>query len=171
MDKTLEELKAEADVLGITYSKNIGADKLAQKIDDHYESLTAGDSVKVQPEAETEEVSKPVAGKKETPEEAMRRIVAKAKEDALKLVRVTVINNDPVESAVMQADYVGFENQYFGKSVLVPFNVECELYQGIINVLEQTPMTIHEDEYINGRRTGNKVPRVARKYSVSYARV
>ena len=41
MDKTIEELKEEADALGIKYSANIGAAKLQEKIDEYDAKLDA----------------------------------------------------------------------------------------------------------------------------------
>lgn len=163
MDKTLDELKAEADVLGIEYSKNIGATKLSEKIEAYYESQAAGDSVKVQAEPEVKEDKKTVA--KVDP---FKQVIADAKAAAFKTRVVTVSNNDTRENSVLTADYFGFENQYFGKSLLVPFNTPVELPQGIIDVINSTPLMLHIDEMIDGRRTGNKVFKQVKKYNVSY---
>lgn len=164
MDKTLEELKAEADVLGITYSTNIGATKLGEKIEAYYESQAAGDSVKVQ--AEPEPV-KDVKGKVD-PEAEFRKQIMAAKEAAFKTRVVTVSNNDTRENSVLTADYFSFENQHFGKSLLVPFNIAVELPQGIIDVINSTYVTLHADEIVDGRRTGNKTTKSVKKYNVSY---
>lgn len=163
MDKTLEELKAEADVLGLEYNKNIGATKLSEKIEAYYESQAAGDSVKVQ----AEEAPKK-ANDKETEEQRKRRKVMEAKNAAMKLRRVTITNNDTRENGVLTADYFGFENQHFGKSLLVPFNIPCELPQCILNVINSTYVTLHTDEIVDGKRTGNKVPKSMKKYNISY---
>jgi hypothetical protein len=172
MDKTLEELKAEADVLGVSYSPNIGASKLSDKIEAYYTNQAAGDSVKVQAEVkEDEPVVKATGSKGETEAQRVirkRKEVMDAKTAAFKTRVVTVSNNDTRENGVITADYFGFENQHFGKSLLVPFNVPVELPQGIIEVIKSTPMTIHTDEIIGGRRTGNKVATQARKYNISY---
>lgn len=165
MDKTLEELKAEADVLGIEYSKNIGVAKLNEKVEAYYVSQAAGDSVKVQAEPEVKET--PVKGKVD-PETAMRNAIAEAKAKAFATKVVTVSNNDTRENSVLTADYFGFENQYFGKSLLVPFNIAVELPQGILDVINSTYVTIHQDEIVNGQRTGNKVPKSVKKYNISY---
>lgn len=167
MDKTLEELKAEADVLGITYNKNIGADKLSEKIEAYYQSQAAGDSVQVQAEPE-EEPEAPKKGAKLDKEAAKRKMIADAKAEAMKLRRVTITNNDTRENSVLTADYFGFENQHFGKSLLVPFNIPCELPQCILNVINETWVTLHVDEIVDGRRTGNKVPKRMKKYNISY---
>lgn len=167
MDKTLEELKAEADVLGLEYNKNIGATKLSEKIEAYYESQAAGDSVKVQSEEKEEEAPKKANGK-ETDEQRKRRKVMEAKNAAMKLRRVTITNNDTRENGVLTADYFGFENQHFGKSLLVPFNIPCELPQCILNVINSTYVTLHTDEIVDGKRTGNKVPKSMKKYNISY---
>lgn len=167
MDKTIEELKAEADALGLTYMANIGAVKLAAKIEAHYESLSAGDSIKVKQEDEVN--SEPAKVKKESKDDIIRRLVADAKKRALATKVVTIVNNDKRESEHLTADFFGFENQYFGKSYLVQFNVPTELPIGIIDVIKNTPMTLHKDEVVDGRRTGNRVPVQINKYNISYA--
>lgn len=171
MDKTLEELKAEADVLGIEYNKNIGAAKLSEKIEAYYESQAAGDSVKVQakPEEVKEEAPVKASGKLDK-EGIKRKMIADAKAKAMNTRIVTVTNNDTRENGVLDADYFGFENQHFGKSLLVPFNVPVELPQCIINVIEKTYVMLHADEFIDGRRTGNKVTKRMKKYNVSYGK-
>lgn len=165
MEKTLEELKAEADVLGLTYNKNIGADKLAEKIEAYYESQAAGDSVKVQAEPEVEEAPTPSKGGKVDP---MQQLIADMRKQAMATKVVTVINNDPAENSVIQSEYVGFENQFFGKSYYVEYGVPTQLPQGVIEVLKSTPLIIHTDEYVDGKRTGNKVPKQVKKYTISY---
>lgn len=165
MDKTIEELRAEADALGLTYNQNIGAAKLAEKIEEHYTSLSAGDSIQVK-----EEVVQPVAkdNKKETKDELIRRLAAEAKLAAFATKVVTVSNNDKREAEHMTADFFGFENQYFGISLLVPFDIPTQLPQCIIDVIKSTPITLHKDEIVDGRRTGNRVPVQTRKYNISY---
>lgn len=167
MDKTLEELKAEADVLGVEYSPNIGAKKLSEKIEAYYESQAAGDSVKVQAEDVKEEEAKPAVKSKDP----MKALIAKMRSEALATKIVTVTNNDPAENSNLTADYFGFENQYFGKSMIVPFGTPVELPVGIIEVIKSTPLMVHVDEYVDGKRTGNKVTRQVKKYNVSYEEI
>lgn len=164
MEKTLEELKAEADVLGVEYSPNIGAKKLSEKIEAYYESQAAGDSVKVQAEPEPVKEDKKSTGKVDP----MKQLVADMRAAAFKTRVVTVSNNDTRENSVLTADYFGFENQYFGKSLLVPFNVPVELPQCIIDVITSTTIMLHVDEIVDGKRTGNKTQKMAKKYNVSY---
>lgn len=169
MEKTLEELKAEADVLGVEYSPNIGAKKLSEKIEAYYESQAAGDSVKVQAEPEPVKEAKKTISKEETKEAKWRRIGAELKAKALQTRVVTITNNDPRESSVLTADYAGMENQFFsGKSLIIPFGIPTEVPQCVINVLKRTMITVHADEIINGQRTGNKVPKSVKKYNISY---
>lgn len=163
MEKTIEELKQEADVLGLTYSPNIGIAKLAEKIEAHYTSLSAGDSVV----AKVEEIVE-VKLENESKDDLIRRLVADAKKLAYATKVVTVSNNDKRESEYMTADYFGFENQYFGVSLLVPFDIPTQLPQCIIDVIKSTPITLHKDEVVDGRRTGNRIPVQTRKYNISY---
>lgn len=168
MDKTIEELREEADVLGIKYNPNIGVDKLGEKIEAYYTNQAAGDSVKVQPEVEEPKVESKKTKTEDSKEVKFRKKIAAAKARALKTRVVTVINNDIRESSVLTADYFSFENQHFGKSLIVPFNIATELPQCIIDTINSAYITQHVDEVIGGKRTGNKIPRSVRKYTVSY---
>ena len=163
MDKTLEELKAEADVLGVVYSGNIGAAKLAEKIEGFYASQSAGDSVKVK-EDEKDELPKG----KESDEVKQRKSIAAAKAAAMETKIVTVTSNDKRDNDVVQSEYVSMENQYFSIAKYVPFNIPIELEVCLIEVLKETFITLHMDEMVDGRRTGNKVPRSVKKFNISY---
>lgn len=165
MEKTIEELRAEADVLGLTYNKNIGATKLAEKIEEHYENLSAGDSVKVKEKVEEE--PKDVA-KAKSKEQAFREHVASAKERAMRTKIVTISSNDKRDSEWTTSAYLSMENQHFGMSKIVPLDIPIELEMCLIEVAKTTMITLHKDEIIGGKRTGNKVPTRTRKYNVSY---
>lgn len=174
--KSLDELKAEARGLGITFNVNIGAETLHGKIETFYESQSAGDLVKekdvVDPEVDPEpsNVAYDVPGSKAvlSKEQKTRNMVAKAKAKAMRKRVVTITSNDKRDNDVTTTTYLGFENQYFGISKLVPLDVPLELELCLIDVAKTTFITLHKDEIIDGKRTGNKVPVPVRKLNVSF---
>lgn len=165
MEKTLEELRAEADVLGIEYSKNIGAAKLAEKIEEYYAKEAAGSTVKEL--SEEKELDAPQK-KRLSEEETLRKMVADAKAAAMKTKIVTLSSTDKRDNDVVTSVYLSCENQYFGLAKYVPLDVPVELEECLIEVARATMITLHRDEIIDGRRTGNKVPQSVRKYTISY---
>ena len=168
MDKTLEELKAEADMLGLEYSKNIGAVKLAEKIEGYYTSQSAGDSVKEKKEEET----KVTPQKKQVDAEvAHREMVQATKKAAMETRIVTVTSTDKRDNDVMTSEYVAVENQYFSIAKYVPLDIAVELEVCLINVLKEVYITLHKDEIIDGRRTGNKIPMSVKKFNISYEEI
>ena len=175
MEKTLEELRAEADALGIEYPKTMGATKLAQKIEEHYRAIEGEADIAVAKEDAVEEEvgfmpkgGNP-AGKKD-PETAWREHVAEKKKAALAKRVVTVTSNDKRDNDMVTAEYISVENQYFAISRLVPLDVPVELEQCLIDQAEATMIPMAVDEYVNGQRTGNKVVRMVKKFNVSYGK-
>lgn len=169
MDKTIEELREEATVLGITFNANIGAEKLAAKIEEYY---AAGESankvvekpVVVEPKAEHDTPQSQQAKY----EVAQRKAVADARAAAMATKIVTVTSNDKRDNDMMTSEYVSCENQYFGIAKYVPFDIPVELEVCLIDVLKSSMITLHKDEIIDGRRTGNKIPMSVRKFNISY---
>jgi hypothetical protein len=167
MEKTLEELKQEANGLGITYSPNIGAGTLADKIEAYYESQSAGDVVQMVEEDEVAGEAPPVA-KTLTKQAKINLRVAEAKKKAFSKKVVTLTSNDKRTNEYETTAYLSFENQYFGLSKLVPLDIPVELEVGLIEVAKSTKILIHKDEIVEGKRTGNKTSSMIRKYNVSY---
>ena len=173
----MDELKAEATGLGITFSPNIGEKTLLGKIDAYYESQSAGDLVKEKDESTSEDetetegtegtelkvVDKPLTGKAK-----LRQKVLEAKTAAMKTRVVTITSNDKRTNDVATTEYLGFENQYFGMSRIVPLDVPMELEACLIDVAKTTYITLHKDEIIDGKRTGNKIPVPVKKLNVSF---
>lgn len=176
--KTLEELKAEAQALGITFNPKIGVDKLAAKIEEHYNSLSAEDSVKsIDDIVEEDEVFEPETAtvivdkkgmEKLSKEQRVRQLVAEARKQAMATKVVTISSNDKRDSEYTTTAYLSMENQYFGVSKLIPLDIPIELEQCLIDVAKSTMITLHKDEVVNGKRTGNKVPQSVRKFNISY---
>ena len=173
MDKTLEELKAEADVLGVEYSKNIGAAKLAEKLEAFYESQSAGDLVKEATPEELAAKEAKVVDKTVLPVvDSQADFIKMRKAEAMKKSVVVITSNDKRDNEYVTAEYLSCENQFFGVSKLVPLNIPVELEECLIEVAKTTMVMLHQDEITpDGRRTGNKVTRMTRKFNVSYEQV
>lgn len=182
LEKTLEELQAEATGLGIKFHPKTGEKKLSDLIEAFYTNQSAGDLVEAQEDEETETETEEtdtdekedthVAPKKPkgklTKEEVLRNIIAAEKEKAMKKRIVTITSNDKRDNDVATTTYLGFENQYFGISRLVPLDIPVELEECLIEIAKTTYITLHRDEIIEGRRTGNKIPVPTRKLNISY---
>lgn len=168
MSEERDALIDEANLLNLEFHSNIPTKKLKGIVAEAKgeapaveESAPSGPAVKVESEAQTVAQSKYAA---------KRLKIAKAKGDAFRTRIVTITNKDNRENDIMTTVYVSFENQYFGLSKVVPLDVPVELENALIQILASTTMTLHKDEIIDGRRTGNKVPTRVKKFAISYGR-
>lgn len=161
MEKTIDELKSEADELGIVYNKNIGADKLALKIEEHYTALengTPAPTIKVTAATEAE-----VKGAKGYRPIGVR--AKEAKEAALVTHIVVITDNDQRENNLTQVVSINCSNDYFDLgTVRVPLNTPVELAQGFINVLNEIKIPMHTRD----QRTGLGKTVVRNRYSIAY---
>jgi len=161
--KTIEELKQEADTLGVKYVKNIGAEKLAQKIEDYFESQAADDLPKVKEEIVDEVTTIDRSGRETT----KQRFIRESKErqaNRMKKRIVTITSNDKRENHMTTTAYLSCGTV----SRIVPLDYPIELEEALIIVADTTPITLHVDEVIEGKRTGNKVPKTIKKFNISY---
>lgn len=169
------DLLDQANTLGLEFHANIPTEKLKALI-----AESAGPAVK--PDEELDEKGEdPVAtaqarlrdnvARSNNPKVQLRYRVAEAKRKALKTTVVTITNKDNRENDVMTTVLLSCENQYFSVSKLVPLDIPIELEECLINIAEHTMMTLHKDEIVGGRRTGNKVPVTVKKFALSYSRV
>ena len=107
----LDELKLEADKLGISYSANIGADKLVEKI-------KSG----VKPET------------KQPVEKKLTKIeVAKMKAGSLRKVRITNLDHTNTGATTV---YSSVENAYFSFARVIPLNMERAVEQCLIDQIK-----------------------------------
>ncbi len=172
-----EKLIEEANELGLEFAKNTSTKKLKTMVAEANGEPTPVDetpppspAVKAEAPAE-EEPAQPVNPSAPMSRASnMRERVRLAKQRAFKKRVVTITNKDNRENDVMTTAPLSFENQYFGLAKNVPLDIPVELEQGLIDVAETTMMTLHRDEIIDGKRTGNKVPQRVKKYAVSYAK-
>lgn len=166
-DLNVEELKEEATSLGLSFSAKIGAAKLKEKIDAHYESLeTSGpaieEAVKEKEKETIKEKVAPVNGNRLDPKHVKRL----AREKAAKVMRiVTIVDNDQRVNNQTNTCTVNCSNEYFdlGTKVL-PLNEKIEVSQGHINVLKSVQIPLH----VKDNKTGLSSVRMRSRYSVSY---
>jgi hypothetical protein len=175
-------MKAEADDLGLQFPGNISNVNLARLLAEfkgepapNIETPPAGPAVKaVTAQEDYEEAQLATNDKRVEARKAIyankRRKVAEARARAFKTQIVTLTNKDNRENDVMTTAYLSFQNQHFGLSKLVPLDIAVELETALIKIAESCTMTLHKDEIVNGRRTGNKVPIRVKKYAISYSR-
>ena len=170
-----EAMIAEANDLGLEFKGNISNVNLAELIAEHKgepppvdETPPPSPEVKEQTPAEIIAEQAQAAAQRKI--DKRRQAVAEAKRKAMKTQVVTITNKDNRENDVMTTVYLGFENQHFGLSKLVPLDRPVELEQCLIDIAATTTMTLHKDEIIDGKRTGNKVPTRVKKFAISYGR-
>lgn len=171
----MNELKTEAIGLGIEFKGNISRQDLSQLIEDHYENQAADDLVQEaedvpdeEPEDIVEVVVKSSNSNRKSKEEILRTAVVEARKQAFKKHKVRITSNDKRDNEYVTTAYLGFENQYFSLDRIVPLDVPVELEECLINIAKTAPLTLHKDEIVNGKRTGNKIPVQTRKYNVGY---
>jgi hypothetical protein len=100
----------------------------------------------------------------------MRRKIAESRKKAFKTHIVTLTNKDSRENDIMTTVHLSFENQHFGLSKIVPLDVPVEIEKALIDIAESTRITLHKDEIVSGKRTGNKIPVSVKKFAISYSR-
>ena len=162
-EKSLQELKDEGTAIGLDLKSVKSKKEASAKIEAHYESLAAESSVDIQEDVEI--VEDPI---KTTTKTNMNEVARKLKIQAMKTKIVTITNNDKRDNHVTTTCYLSCENQFFGKSKIVPLDEKVELEQCLIDVARGTEVLNHVDEVIDGKRTGNKRPKLVKKYVVAY---
>ena len=131
MEKTLDELRQEATDLGIEFAANLGAAKLAAKIEDYYKSQ------------ETSIVDVP-AEKVNSKGKSMRERIIDAKAAANVTHVVTITDNDQRENNHTTTVRVNCVNSYFDLGpVILPLNTPVEVKQGYIDVLKEIQIPLH----------------------------
>ena len=154
MEKSIEELKQEADELGIKYSPNIGADKLASKIEEWYSKESAENTTPVEID--------------ETKQEAMGR-KALAKQEALKIIKAQEKVN--METKVVKISMVDKReasiatHAYFSTgdiSMNIPLDVFVEMPKILIYMAENAKAMTHIEQ------NGETVTKLQKKYVVEY---
>lgn len=144
MEKSFEELKQEADELGLTYSPNIGKAKLEEKIEQRYKEIE-----------ESSEVSTKgaLAARKEALKIIAEQIVENKK---TKVVKLTMVDKREASTAT---------HAYFSNgdvSLNIPLDVWVEMPNILIQLAEEARAVIHVDS------NGITEPKLTKKYVVEY---
>ena len=144
MEKSFEELKQEADELGLTYSPNIGKAKLEEKIEQRYKEIE-----------ESSEVS--TKGALATRKEALKIIAEQIVENKkTKVVKITIVDKREASTAT---------HAYFSNgdvSLNIPLDVWVEMPNILVQLAEEARAVIHVDS------NGIKEPKLTKKYVVEY---
>lgn len=155
---TLQELKQEADDLGVSYAKNVSANKLQEKIEDFYEAKESGSI------AESAPVVAEVAPAVSTTEDKRRSREKAARETKV----VTIIDNDQRVNNQTTTCTVNCSNEFFDLgTVILPLNEKIEVAKGHIRTLEQVKIPQH----VRDNRTGLASVRLRPRYTISYENV
>lgn len=181
-----EERKAlieEANELGLEFAKNISDKKLASMIREEKgepepvdEEAPEGPAVKSDEELASEGIPTPpevpptVKAVAPGKPKSRKALIAERRRKAMELSVVTITNRDKRDNEVVTTAHLSVENQFFSISKIVPLDVAVELEACLIKNAETIMIPIHVDEIVNGRRTGNKITKHAKKYTVSYAK-
>lgn len=152
MEKTIEDLKLEADTLGIQYSPNIGVSKLQAKIDEYYET-----------ESKTAAISTPV---KENNKDVK---ITNSRAEALRIIKNQELENS--KTAIVKLTMVDKREAstateaYFNNGDLamrVPLDVFVEMPIALIEMAKKAEALIHMET--NGLTVSKMTP----KYVVEY---
>ena len=156
LELDLEELKQEAQDLGITFGPTIGAKKLKEKIDAHYEA----EEKKTAPAEESgpkQEVKAEL-----TEKEKLAKKIRDAKAAAKKTVVVTIMDNDKRENSYTTTCTANCSNDYFDLGQrTIPLNEPVEVEQGYINTLRDVMITFHVK-----KPGGLSATKTIRRYSI-----
>ena len=152
MEKTLDELKLEADSLGISYMKNIGADKLQAKIDEWYEARAEENKEQDEPMPET------VKATKESARVAALRKIKEQERANLEYVVVKVSMVDKREASIATHTYVSTGDS----SANIPLDIFVEIPKILVNILEEARAIVHVD--VNGETKAKE----QKKFVVEY---
>ena len=151
MEKSFEELKQEADELGLTYSPNIGKAKLEEKIEQKYKEIEeSSDSVESNTRVSTK-------GALATRKEALKIIAEQIAENKkTKVVKITMVDKREASTAT---------HAYFSNgdvSLNIPLDVWIEMPNILIQLAEEARAVTHVDS------NGVTEPRLTKKYVVEY---
>lgn len=165
---TLQELKQEATDLGIEYSANIGATKLAEKIEDYYKSQeTSGEEIQAAvaaKEAKEQSEEKPAVKGKEDKYARAKRAEERARQTRI----VTITDNDTRENNQTTVAIANCSNLYFDLgTVYIPLNIPVEIKQGHLDTLANLEIPLH----VKDAKSGLFKTEVRKRYSISYEQI
>ena len=162
MEKTLDELKQEAKELGISFSPNIGAAKLSEKIENYYKEKETNNAIINKAIAKQEKDEK-LKGTKQTNKQLSK--VAAAKKAAMKTKIVTIIDNDQRENHLTTVVPVSCTNAYFDLGTKhIPLNTPVEVQQGFIDTLKDIKIPMH----VKNPHTGQSKTVLRPRYTINF---
>jgi len=162
----MEELRQEATELGLTFPKNIGSEKLKEKIDAHYKSQeTSGKELNEAVEAtEQAEEKSPEKSTVKVGPAGSKINAAKAAANVTRIV--TVIDNDQRVNNQTTTFKVNCSNAYFDLGQRIyPLGIEVEIRQGHLNVLKEVKIPQHYKD----SRTNLSEVRMIPRYTLAYS--
>lgn len=171
----LQELKKEADELGVQYPKNITPDKLAEKIDEFYSSnetkdtaVTAALAAINTPTKEVSVKAEETVDKTKTKEELFKE-KRFAREKAARATKViSIVDNDQRVNNHTTTCTVNCSNEYFDLgTIILPLNENIEVAVGHIKTLESVKIPLH----VVDTKTGMASVRMRPRYTISYQNV
>jgi hypothetical protein len=160
----LQELKKEADDLGITYNKNIGLTKLQEKVETFYsQKETSGPALVAKVEKIEQEDAEDLSVLTDKQRIQRKRMV---REKAARETRVvTIIDNDQRVNNQTTTCVVNCSSEYADLgTVVLPLNEKIEVKMGHIRNLEDVRIPLH----VRDQKTGLSTVRLRPRYSVSY---
>ena len=164
----IDDLKKEADELGLTYNAQIGATKLQEKINAYYESQETSEkeliaAVKAK-EANEQPEEKAVQTSKVPVQVSNKRAERRKAAEATRVV--TIIDNDQRVNNVTTTCTVNCSNMYYDLgTMLLPLNMPVEVKQGHLNVLKELKIPQHVKDAKSGLSQVRMVPRYTLAYS------
>ena len=151
MEKSFEELKQEADELGLTYSPNIGKAKLEEKIEQKYKEIEeSSDSV----ESNTRVSAKGALAARKEALKIIAEQIAESKKT--RVVKITMVDKREASTAT---------HAYFSNgdvSLNIPLDVWVEMPNILIQLAEEAKAVTHVDS------NGVTEPKLTKKYVVEY---
>ena len=163
MSTSLEDLRKEADDLGITYGKTLGAVKLAEKIDAFYTAQeTPGPAVEeVEEVEEAAEVQKPKISEKQR----LTNIRVDRERAAREVKIVTIVDNDQRVNNHTTTCTASCSNEYFDLGTIrLPLNERIEVCVGHIHTLQAVQIPLH----VRNTKTGLSSVRMRQRYAISF---
>lgn len=170
MSEQLQELKQEAESLGVKFAKNITAESLAEKIEEFYTAQETSGQQVAEAVAEKEKVKQNVRTPTKEVDKETRKVQKRVeRERAARTTRVvTIIDNDQRVNNHTTTCVSNCSNEYFDLgTVILPLNEKIEVPMGHIRNLEQVKIPQHVRDNKNGLSTVRMRPR----YTISYENV
>lgn len=138
-----DELKQEANELGIKFSNNITAEKLAERIQAFYKAQE--DSAPQVAEAtQSQGTRSGEVSARVDPKVRMRQVAKELEAKARKTRVVTIIDNDQRVNNVATSCTVNCSNAYFDLgTIILPLNEKVEVREGHLEVLASVKIPQH----------------------------